>query len=690
MPNKSKGPGVNSEGLFSGIAKSIVGGVTGVGAGVAKGIGSIAAAMGVPPAMVAGVSAVLLTASVAGGMGAMSADDLARITSKPDCRETYQAAQVAGASTLNDIDMDAQKRENARIIYSVLKTYNPNLSDAHIAAALSNWDAEGGIDPTSIEGIYDEHYQVGPRKQAAMSDDLASHTVQLMDSYTISINRNAYFASEPGHYMCGMGMAQHTGNGAWAFLSAARGLGVEWSDMTFNIAYNIYTGSPCGGTPPGCPDSSEFWDYFQNVTGSPEEICHWFTQYYEGNTSFINNHDDSLDRWLSECSTFQVDTSAANSALSMLSTMGKTAVAASVSEAASSCVRCTPKTAYGNSTIAEAAAAISWPTREESKNNNGTEVYKTVHDVVLPGEGLYMSCDRGACTAVRWSGADKDYPVGPCASQMAYMLNGEGKEKWQHVGTADTLKMEDLQPGDVFVCPSHTFIYVGEDAIKAVHGERATAGANSVSASLNERSPAASTEATQVIGQDHDYHVFRNIKPDPDETYVHAYDAGSIRKSGSAASTSGSRGSCEEEDETTGAFGNEEAPAGSDAARLVDAAKRVPSPGGGLCAMWVTQVFNAAGLSAPGGNANDMYAAHCHSNDRGQLKPGMIIAIDAHSMTEAGSIYGHVGIYIGGGMVMDNIGEIRTYPIDKWCDDYNTYNIGGGVKWGWVNGQALC
>ena len=244
MPNKSKGPGVNSEGLFSGIAKSIVGGVTGVGAGVAKGIGSIAAAMGVPPAMVAGVSAVLLTASVAGGMGAMSADDLARITSKPDCRETYQAAQVAGASTLNDIDMDAQKRENARIIYSVLKTYNPNLSDAHIAAALSNWDAEGGIDPTSIEGIYDEHYQVGPRKQAAMSDDLASHTVQLMDSYTISINRNAYFASEPGHYMCGMGMAQHTGNGAWAFLSAARGLGVEWSDMGFNIAYNIYTGSP--------------------------------------------------------------------------------------------------------------------------------------------------------------------------------------------------------------------------------------------------------------------------------------------------------------------------------------------------------------------------------------------------------------------------------------------------------------
>lgn len=694
MSRSNKGPGVQSGGFFSGVAKSVVGGVTGVGAGVAKGIGAIAAAMGLPPAVVAGVSAVMLTATVAGGMGAMSADDLSRVTSKPDCRESYQAAQVAGAAALEDIDKEAKMNENAQIVYSVLKTYNPNLDDAHIAAVLSNWQAEGSIDPTTIEGIYDEPYQVGPRKQSAMSDDLASWTQnELFGMYArqgTPLNHDAFFADEPGHYMCGMGLAQHTGNGAWAFLSASRELGVEWSDMAFNMAYNLYNGSPCGGKPPQCSDSSEFWEYYQNVTGSPEEICHWFTQYYEGNTYFIDNHDDTVQDWLSKCASFRVDETSANSAIEMLNAMGKSAVASSVNQAVSSCVRCTPGAAYGNGTIAEAAAAISWPTRDESKNNDGTEVYKTVHDVVLGSGELYKSCDRGVCTAVRWSGADKDYPPGACSEQLAYLTTGAGKEKWQHLGSAASLKMEDLQPGDVFVKSAHTFIYVGEEAIQAVHGERATKGANSVSASLNERSPAVTTEATDYVGKDAEYQVFRNIKPDPDETFVHAYDSGSIKLSGSTASSSGSRGSCEKESEAEGAFGTEDAPAGSDAAKLVEAAKGTTSPGGGLCAMWVSQVFSAAGLGYPGGNANDMYAAWCHSSDRGQLKPGMVVAIDSHNATSAGATYGHIGIYIGGGKVMDNVGSIRTTSIDEWCQYYNEHNNGGGVKWGWVDGKALC
>jgi cell wall-associated NlpC family hydrolase len=68
----------------------------------------------------------------------------------------------------------------------------------------------------------------------------------------------------------------------------------------------------------------------------------------------------------------------------------------------------------------------------------------------------------------------------------------------------------------------------------------------------------------------------------------------------------------------------------------------------------------------------------------------MIVAIDSHNATDAGSKYGHVGIYIGGGKVMDNVGSIRTTSIDEWCQYYNEHNNGGGVKWGWVNGKALC
>ena len=41
--------------------------------------------------------------------------------------------------------------------------------------------------------------------------------------------------------------------------------------------------------------------------------------------------------------------------------------------------------------------------------------------------------------------------------------------------------------------------------------------------------------------------------------------------------------------------------------RIVDAAYRTPSPGSGLCAMWVSQVFSRAGLGYPDGNACDMF-----------------------------------------------------------------------------------
>ncbi len=39
---------------------------------------------------------------------------------------------------------------------------------------------------------------------------------------------------------------------------------------------------------------------------------------------------------------------------------------------------------------------------------------------------------------------------------------------------------------------------------------------------------------------------------------------------------------------------------------VLSAAQVVPSPGLGLCAMWVSRVFSAAGFSYPSGNANDM------------------------------------------------------------------------------------
>ena len=49
-------------------------------------------------------------------------------------------------------------------------------------------------------------------------------------------------------------------------------------------------------------------------------------------------------------------------------------------------------------------------------------------------------------------------------------------------------------------------------------------------------------------------------------------------------------------------------------------------------------------------------------------------------------IYGHIGIYIGGGIVMDNIGYIRSISADEWISYYST---SVPVRWGWLGGIAL-
>jgi peptidoglycan DL-endopeptidase CwlO len=116
-------------------------------------------------------------------------------------------------------------------------------------------------------------------------------------------------------------------------------------------------------------------------------------------------------------------------------------------------------------------------------------------------------------------------------------------------------------------------------------------------------------------------------------------------------------------------------------AAIVAACSRVGSPGRGLCAMWVSQVYQAAGLGYPGGNACDMYYNYCTSSNKSNLQAGMIVAVSSHSSTYAGRIYGHVGIYIGGGMVMENVGYINTQSLDSWIASYGDTVT---PRWGWA------
>lgn len=120
---------------------------------------------------------------------------------------------------------------------------------------------------------------------------------------------------------------------------------------------------------------------------------------------------------------------------------------------------------------------------------------------------------------------------------------------------------------------------------------------------------------------------------------------------------------------------------------IVNSAYATPSPGQGLCAAWVSNVFRNAGHGFFGGNACDMCRSWCHSSNRNELKVGMIIADVSHPGTgPAGLTYGHVGIYIGNNKVMSNEGPITVKSLDRFI---SFYGAGTGCKWGWLGGIDL-
>lgn len=115
--------------------------------------------------------------------------------------------------------------------------------------------------------------------------------------------------------------------------------------------------------------------------------------------------------------------------------------------------------------------------------------------------------------------------------------------------------------------------------------------------------------------------------------------------------------------------------------RIFDACHSVESPGERLCATWTSKVYAAAGFPYPSGHAYQQYDAWCHSSNKGDLKVGMAVATPSHPHTSAGSTYGHIGIYVGDGKVMDSIGYIRTMDLDEWISYYGATNE---VRWGFL------
>lgn len=98
----------------------------------------------------------------------------------------------------------------------------------------------------------------------------------------------------------------------------------------------------------------------------------------------------------------------------------------------------------------------------------------------------------------------------------------------------------------------------------------------------------------------------------------------------------------------------------------------------GYCQAWVADVYQAVTGSRGSAHcalcAADMWAV---SSDFSQIPVGATV------YGYSSSKYGHVGIYIGNGMVAHNIGEIKIQSLESWIETYK------GFAWGFENGKEL-
>lgn len=510
--------------FVSGVASAVVGGVSAVagfigGAVTAVagffGIGTTAATVAVlATSFTAAFSAVAVVASIVMGTTNIAQRD-GMLT---DC-----SVAVAKAMEGAEIDADAQQLNNAKAIYSVLKTYG--LSDEQIAGVLGNFSTESGIDPTKIEGIIGvEHYDInGPRHQEAIADFDAYVRGPLSAGYSGFTgsggpikNPKGYTAGD-GKMYPGIGMGQYTGGGAKTFLDAADAVSTPWYTIDFQLAYTLAKGAPASG-----PD---FWERYKQQSGDAAAMARYFSQYWEGNVSNAwEKRQSSATSWYEQLGSWSADSTYANNVITMAGRLGATATDNNVAKKKSSCARTINA---DNSSIATAAVSYAYETQDEGRGNDGTELYRRVHDAIWGSGDIYQSCDRGVATAVRWSGSDDTYPAGRTTEQLAYLLSSE---KWEKVGSSGSLTMQDLLPGDVFCLDGHTFLYAGTEAVKAKYPD---SNGDSVSASYCERSPGVGVDASDIVNRMHgqdwigrgEYQVFRCVKPDHSTKYTNAGSA---------------------------------------------------------------------------------------------------------------------------------------------------------------------
>lgn len=521
------------------LGQGMLGGVKAFGTGTAGFFGGVFSKVGHAIGLPASVTGILMlgllgAGGVAGGMMWMNSNQyellMRQETIEEDCVEEVEELQNYSPTG----DVTGQQLENAKKIWAVGKAIG--LTDEQCAGMLGNFMTECELDPSCVEGIYDEPFNPeGPKKKAALEDLCTYFRTSLGPKYgspaytdenghtfgggggSPSINVGAYVASKSAGYSgCfapGIGLAQFTGPESGRLQKYAEGAGMDWWELDLQLAFII---APVANG--GYERSEWLLSDWTSMAGNPEAAASEFNLKFEGNASnfMLAERQANAVLWYNQLKGYS-DDGYAQSILTLAETVLASGAGNAAAEAEDECAEAERQ--YDNSDAARAAVAYAWKTTDLGRGNNGTELYQLVHDAIMPGDPYYMSCDRGVATAVRWSGTDDSFPMGDTDVIDAYL---QSSPKWEDLGEFDG-DITKLQPGDILNTTrarrgtehGHIVIYVSNEIVREKFPD---SDACLVSASYMERSPGCETYSGQFVGEG--YHVYRCIQKETNSQYV--------------------------------------------------------------------------------------------------------------------------------------------------------------------------
>lgn len=354
---------------------------------------------------------------------------------------------------------DKAQEEEAEKIYGILSY--AGMGDENIAGVLGNFQSESGIDPTAVENIATEQYTIGPLKQAFI---------------------DAGYEPQP----TGIGLGQWTWERTHNLVSFAKDQGEDWWQTEVQLAYAMSDDS-------AAPVFNSMVDNSSPGSDNPESAAKFFLEKWEIPQDIPSQtpiRQEQASQWYAKMGGWSEDADLGESVLAMAETSKKSANNKAVQQELNDCLEKAGGSAGGgNEDAATAMATYAWAYQDWGNGNDGTELYQYLMGEIFPGDPYFQSCDRGVATAVRWSGTDDTFPVGPTSVQYQYFV-GEGSEKWEEVDGID--QESNMKAGDVLVTKGdgHIQMYLGEEVVQDVWGSTPhEEDATMASASYMERSP---------------------------------------------------------------------------------------------------------------------------------------------------------------------------------------------------------